>query len=100
MKISSLDKQLNLPPVPVERGKGGVGGQTMPPAVVAAGATVALSATAMLLKAPSGPADFDSAKVQRIAQAIRDGKFQVSPEAIADKLIANARELLGPSGRA
>jgi negative regulator of flagellin synthesis FlgM len=38
---------------------------------------------------------FDSAKVERIAQAIRDGKFTVNAEAIADKLIINAEELLG-----
>jgi negative regulator of flagellin synthesis FlgM len=38
--------------------------------------------------------DFDAEKVERIAQAIRDGKFQVNPEAIADKLISNAAELL------
>jgi negative regulator of flagellin synthesis FlgM len=38
---------------------------------------------------------FDAAKVERIAQAIRDGKFTVNPEAIADKLIVNAEELLG-----
>ena len=38
---------------------------------------------------------FDTAKVERIAQAIRDGKFTVNAEAIADKLIVNAEELLG-----
>ena len=37
---------------------------------------------------------FDTAKVERIAQGIRDGKFTVNPEAIADKLISNAAELL------
>ena len=39
--------------------------------------------------------EFDSEKVARITQAIADGKFTVNPEAIADKLIANAQELLG-----
>jgi len=63
-----------------------------------ASATVELSATASLLVAqPDDPA-FDAAKVDRIAQAIKDGKFKVNPEAIADKLIANAQELLGRSG--
>ena len=38
---------------------------------------------------------FDAKKVEGIAQAIRDGKYKVHPEAIADKLIANASELLG-----
>jgi negative regulator of flagellin synthesis FlgM len=40
-------------------------------------------------------ATFDGAKVERIAQAIRDGQFTINAEAIADKLIVNAAELLG-----
>ena len=40
---------------------------------------------------------FDAQKVARITQAIRDGKFEVNAEAIASKLISNARELLGKS---
>ena len=42
---------------------------------------------------------FDTAKVQRISDAIRNGEFKVNPEAIADKLIANAQELLGSIGK-
>jgi negative regulator of flagellin synthesis FlgM len=38
---------------------------------------------------------FDKAKVERIANAIREGRFQVDAGAIADKLISNAQELLG-----
>lgn len=53
---------------------------------------VALSPTAALLGA-SDPS-FDTAKVERIAQAIRDGSFRVNAGAIADKLIDNAQELL------
>jgi len=56
---------------------------------------VALSAAAKGLASGAGEAAFDSAKVERIATAIRDGKFTVNPEAIADKLITNAEELLG-----
>jgi negative regulator of flagellin synthesis FlgM len=37
---------------------------------------------------------FDADKVARMAQAIRDGKFEVNADAIADKLIANTQELL------
>ena len=40
-----------------------------------------------------------SAKVERIAQAIRDGKLTVNAGAIADKLIANAQELLDRTPR-
>jgi negative regulator of flagellin synthesis FlgM len=49
------------------------------------------------LSAGGGTPEFDSEKVNRIAQAIRDGKFTVNHEAIADKLIANAQELLSRS---
>jgi len=37
---------------------------------------------------------FDTAKVQRITQAISEGKFTINANAIADKLVANAQELL------
>ena len=39
-------------------------------------------------------ADFDAEKVARISQAIADGTFKINAEVIADKLIANAQELL------
>lgn len=59
-------------------------------------AQVAISSAARL--AASGGSDdgsFDAAKVQRISQAISEGKFTVNAGAIADKLVANAQELLG-----
>lgn len=60
-----------------------------------ASAQVALSSTAAsLLSASASTADFDSAKVDRISQAIERGDFKVDAGAIADKLIANAAELL------
>jgi negative regulator of flagellin synthesis FlgM len=62
-------------------------------------AHVALSSTAALHAADAGDGTFDAEKVERLAQAIRDGKFQVNPEVIADKLIANAQELLGKVSR-
>lgn len=71
----------------------GKDGQAAP---VEASAKVQLSAAASLLAAQGDTADFDAEKVARIAQAIQDGKFAVNAEAIADKLIANTRELLSP----
>lgn len=62
-------------------------------------AKVALSPTVTQLAAGGNEGVFDSAKVQRISDAIRDGKFNINPEAIADKLIANAQELLGNTGQ-
>ena len=57
---------------------------------------VALSPAATTLIA-GGDASFDTAKVQRIAQAIRDGSFRINAGAIADKLLDNAHELLARS---
>lgn len=94
MKIGHLD---NRPAVtPATERKGGAG-ETTPstggPATEAS-AQVQLSSTTLV---EGGTPEFDSEKVNRIAQAIRDGKFTVNHEAIADKLIANAQELLGRS---
>jgi negative regulator of flagellin synthesis FlgM len=56
---------------------------------------VELSSTAStLLSAAAGNSDFDAEKVQRISKAISEGTYKVDPEAIADKLIANAQEVL------
>ena len=65
-------------------------------ATAASGASAEPSAKVALSNAALA-GDFDSEKVERIAQAIRDGKFQVNAEAIADKLISNAADLLGRS---
>ena len=61
---------------------------------VDASATVALSSTASTLLAAGASAEFDADKVARIGASIADGSFKINPEAIADKLIANAQELL------
>jgi negative regulator of flagellin synthesis FlgM len=63
-------------------------------AAVDASATVALSSTASTLLSSGGASEFDTGKVSAIAGQIADGSFKANPEAIADKLIANAQELL------
>jgi negative regulator of flagellin synthesis FlgM len=59
-----------------------------------ASAEVKLSATAAELAGAATDPSFDAQKVERIAAAIRDGNFKVDAEKIADKLIANAQDLL------
>jgi negative regulator of flagellin synthesis FlgM len=51
------------------------------------------SAAKALLDGSDG--GFDQAKVDRVRQSISDGTYKINPEAIADKLIANAHEVLG-----
>ena len=41
-------------------------------------------------------AEFDAAKVQAIKQAMREGRFQVNADAVADRLLESVRELLAP----
>lgn len=41
----------------------------------------------------------NAAKIQEIKQAISEGRFQINPEAIADRLIESARDLLNGSGK-
>lgn len=61
-------------------------------------AKVQLSEAARLLAGSDG-AEFDAKKVQEVSDAIADGTYKVNAEAIADKLIANAQELLGKVNR-
>lgn len=58
-------------------------------------ARVQLSSASLQASQSTGDTSFDQAKVERISNAIREGRFQVDAGAIADKLIANAQELLG-----
>lgn len=72
------------PAAPVE----GAGKQA--PGTPQPGVTVTLSSTASV----GGGDVFNAEKVAAMKQAIADGSFKVNPEAIADKLLANAAEML------
>ena len=95
MKIGPLEPKVPVAPAGSDRA-------TAAPAQPSAtaqepSAQVALSPAATSLLVHDGNAEFDAEKVQRIAQAIRDGRYEVNAEAIADQLIANAQELLPKS---
>ena len=93
MKIGSIENKAAVSPAITERksapATAGAGSASEP------SAKVELSAGA-LLGAGGTDATLDAEKVKRISDAIRDGKFEINAEAIADKLIANAHELLTP----
>ncbi len=108
MKIGSLETK---PPVPTpaehgtktDHGRKGDVVRGNPPRVQPmpvtaappdASTNVTLSSAAKELGSIKDESGFDAKKVERIASAIRAGTFKVNPEAIADKLIANAAELL------
>jgi len=97
MKIGPLDAKSIASATAAER-------RPAAPAPVAQGGTepsakVDLKASAALKSEGMSEPTFDAAKVERIATAIREGKFQVHADVIADKLIANAHELLGRAQR-
>jgi negative regulator of flagellin synthesis FlgM len=99
MKIGQLDNSQKLAAPAADARKAGAtpAGAEPKAAPVEASAKVEFSAAASALAAQGNTADFDAEKVARIAQAIRDGKFEVNAEAIADKLISHTRDLLKPS---
>jgi negative regulator of flagellin synthesis FlgM len=63
------------------------------------GSSVQLSSAAAGLLSAGATPEFDAAKVERVRQAIAEGRYTVDAEAIADKLIANAQEVLGAARR-
>lgn len=95
MKIGQLENKPVTPAVS-ERRAGGSAGATG----TEASAKVALSNTVTQLAGDGTEGVFDAEKVKRISEAIRDGKFEINADAIADKLISNAQELLGNVGKA
>jgi negative regulator of flagellin synthesis FlgM len=67
------------------------------PAQADPSAKIELSNNASALMTGGSSPEFDSEKVARISKSIDDGTFKINPEAIADKLISNAQELLKKS---
>lgn len=59
----------------------------------AQGVPVTVSNPAQAVRSASS-GDVDTAKVDAVRTAIANGSYKVNPEAIADKLLANAKEML------
>ncbi|HCX83140.1 MAG: flagellar biosynthesis anti-sigma factor FlgM [Curvibacter sp. RIFCSPHIGHO2_12_FULL_63_18] len=67
----------------------------------AAGVAVTVSTLARSLEKTerSDSADIDTQKVASVKASIQDGTYVVNAEAIADKLLSNAQEMLNRSAR-
>lgn len=68
-----------------------------------AGVTVTLSSSTSQAISGTGGSNsdvFNAEKVQAMKAAIADGSFKVNAEAIADKMLSNAAEMLSGSNRA
>jgi negative regulator of flagellin synthesis FlgM len=96
MKIGSFENKGQVAPMQNDRKSGNAdkaGSAAAGPAAQPS-TTVSISSTASMISGMDNDGTFDAEKVARMAQAIRDGKFEVNADAIADKLIANTQELL------
>ncbi len=60
----------------------------------AAGVSVTLSPATVSAMGQGGGEVFNAEKVEAMKQSIANGTFQVNAEAIADKMLANAAEML------
>jgi negative regulator of flagellin synthesis FlgM len=92
MKIGPLDNKSTVAPTNGQRKA--QAGSPATDAKAEPSTHVELSAAANLLARAQADGSFDAGKVERLAAEIRDGRFQVDADAIADKLIAHAREML------
>ena len=95
MKIGSLDSKPTSAPAASERKTPAKTGGTEPSSHVELSSAATLAGAKGTEGTQAADGTFDTEKVKRIAQAIKDGQYVVHPEVIADKLISNAQELLG-----
>ncbi len=77
------------------------GAQTGASAPASQGDTIhlsALSAKLQALQAGASGAEFDRSKVEAIKQAIREGRLTVTPEVVADRMLAAALAMMKKDG--
>lgn len=88
MKIDSSTKPAGASLIKESRGQAAAG-KASP-----AGEDVRLSSLATQLVASDDQQSFDAGRVAEIKQAIAEGRFTINAGAIADRLIASAKELV------
>ena len=93
-------KVAGTPPVGADGAGAAAAGGAAAPAKPQAGVTVTLSSSASQALSGAGQAGggnevFNAEKVEAMKAAIASGSFQVNAEAIADKMLSNASEMLG-----
>lgn len=59
------------------------------------GVTVSVRARSLIQAEVVAGGDIDMRKVEAVRVAIQQGTFKINPEVIADRLLANAKEMLG-----
>lgn len=91
MKIENSIKAAAIPPdIPAPRS-----GQKASASPVAGGDSIQLSAQLKSVeKSLSTNEVFDAARVEKIKQAISEGRFVVNPEKVADGLLETVRDLI------
>ena len=88
MKIEGSSKPIGAPVLKDTRGA------KTPPSAATSSEDVQLSPLATQLRSTDDEYAFDTAKVAEIKQAIAEGRFTINASAIADRLIASAKELM------
>lgn len=99
MKISQpSDNPISASTSSTKSGKSATASASAAPTkgVPPAGVAVTVSSLARTLESSSSgdTADVDMAKVNAVREAIQNGTYKVNAEAIADKLLSNAQDML------
>ena len=101
--VVALERMMKIGHVPDSRVAGGNAGLPKPgqgtsvntvsgKSSATKGVPVTVSDLALSVRSSTG--DIDTAKVDNVRAAIANGTYAVNPEAIADKLLSNAKEML------
>lgn len=95
MKIgSNTDAAVTAAAVTATKAERGTPSGVAAPGSTGAGVPVTVSAAARTLESSAAGSGIDEAKVASVRTAIANGTFTTNSEAIADKLLANAQEVL------